>query len=304
MRNRRPFPSLPARPSTAGPNTAGRSRPRDRATAALAAAALVTLAGCGAESAAPAADTRTPASAPHFDYDADSAHGPDHWGDTEGWERCATGAQQSPIDVPAGKATPLADQVTLDWTSGTLSALNNAHTVNLRPDGENLLTHAGRSYRLAQMHLHADSEHEIDGTAAPLEAHFVHGLVDDQGDFVMTKDADTSQEVFADHLVIGVMLAEGAENPAWGRVLDPGVLPATPGQEYRLVSDAQFDPTTLLPAERDAFAYTGSLTTPTPTCVEGVRWFVLTTAVEVSEEQVAAFTALYDNNSRPVQPRA
>jgi len=33
-----------------------------------------------------------------------------------------------------------------------------------------------------------------------------------------------------------------------------------------------------------------------------VRWLVLAEPVELSAEQIAAFTALYDHNNRPTQP--
>jgi carbonic anhydrase len=56
----------------------------------------------------------------------------------------------------------------------------------------------------------------------------------------------------------------------------------------------------LLPKNLSAYSYDGSLTTPP--CSEGVKWFVLTTPVRVSAEQIAAFRAVVHDNNRPVQP--
>ena len=42
----------------------------------------------------------------------------------------------------------------------------------------------------------------------------------------------------------------------------------------------------------------GSLTTP---CSEGVKRYVRKTPTQLLKNQIAAFTAIYDNNSRPVQ---
>ena len=56
----------------------------------------------------------------------------------------------------------------------------------------------------------------------------------------------------------------------------------------------------ILPENRAAFHYMGSLTTPP--CSEQVRWFVLTQPITMSATQIAAFTAIYGNNNRPVQP--
>lgn len=241
----------------------------------------------------------------HFDYAADSEHGPEHWGENAAWSRCSTGTTQSPIDVPAAEGAPLSDALTIDYVRGGIEALNNSHTVNVKPLGTNTVVSGGKTYRLAQLHLHADSEHELDGRASPLEAHLVHGLVGEDGEILTTQDADTGQSVYQEYLVLGVLLDEGPrDNPAWAAVLDPEVLPAKPAPdgEYAAVPGAELDPATLLPADRTAYAYSGSLTTPTPTCLEGVHWFVLTTPVEVSAEQIAAFTSIYENNSRPVQP--
>jgi carbonic anhydrase len=65
----------------------------------------------------------------------------------------------------------------------------------------------------------------------------------------------------------------------------------------------------LLPAERLYYTYTGSLTTPP--CTEGVRWFVMTTPVNVTSEFIQQLHAIaaqfpgyngYQNNNRSIQP--
>jgi len=56
----------------------------------------------------------------------------------------------------------------------------------------------------------------------------------------------------------------------------------------------------LLPAERSYYRYNGSFTTPP--CTEGVKWFVMSNPVELSDAQIAEFEAIYDYNYRPVQP--
>jgi carbonic anhydrase len=56
----------------------------------------------------------------------------------------------------------------------------------------------------------------------------------------------------------------------------------------------------LLPSARATYRYDGSLTTPP--CSEGVKWLVLTTPIELSPEQIGAFTRLISGNNRPVQP--
>jgi carbonic anhydrase len=56
----------------------------------------------------------------------------------------------------------------------------------------------------------------------------------------------------------------------------------------------------LLPANRASYRYDGSLTTPP--CSEGVRWIVMTTPIQLSADQIKAFTAIIHDNNRPTQP--
>jgi carbonic anhydrase len=56
----------------------------------------------------------------------------------------------------------------------------------------------------------------------------------------------------------------------------------------------------LLPAKRDYYRFSGSLTTPP--CSEGVRWLVMKEPVQVSQAQIDAFKAvMHHPNNRPVQ---
>jgi carbonic anhydrase len=60
------------------------------------------------------------------------------------------------------------------------------------------------------------------------------------------------------------------------------------------------DATSLLPDVRTTFRYSGSLTTPP--CSEGVKWNVMTAAIQLSDAQLKAFTKIIDGNDRPLQP--
>ena len=117
------------------------------------------------------------------------------------------------------------------------------------------------------------------GRELPMEVHFVH-----------RSDAG----VLA---VVGVLIAEGQANSAYAPIWEKR--PAKAGA-HASVAALTLDVDALLPKGRSALRYTGSLTTPP--CSEGVRWLVLTEPAELSAEQIAAFTALYDDNNRPTQP--
>jgi carbonic anhydrase len=68
-----------------------------------------------------------------------------------------------------------------------------------------------------------------------------------------------------------------------------------------VAAPVEFDPAALLPSDRRYYTYMGSLTTPP--CTEGVLWMVLKQPLQVASEQVAIFSRVFRNNSRPIQPQ-
>jgi carbonic anhydrase len=96
--------------------------------------------------------------------------------------------------------------------------------------------------------------------------------------------------------VVGVFLKEGQESAGLKAVWKN--LPRA--ESETTVEGASGDASTLLPAHREYYIYPGSLTTPP--CSEGVSWFVMAQAVEVSAEQIETFRATVPPNARPVQP--
>ncbi|MDN0082316.1 carbonic anhydrase family protein [Crenobacter sp. SG2305] len=210
---------------------------------------------------------------PHWDYEHAAG-----WGSlTPEYQLCKLGEAQSPIDIRDVKPTVLAP-LRFDYRTGSATLVNNGHAIELKTAAGNRLTLAEGDFELLQLHFHAPSEELIEGKRYPLVAHLVHRNA--QGELA----------------VVAVLFQLGHDNQA----LDPllAKLPEQPGTTHTLPTP--FDPATLLPAKRDYYAYTGSLTTPP--CSEGVRWRVLKQPVELSERQLAALQRLYPMNARPVQP--
>lgn len=212
---------------------------------------------------------------PHWGYQGEDA--PAHWAELDpGFETCALGRTQSPIDIRNAQRADL-PEIDFDYRAGPAEAVNNGHTVQVNLPDAGGIDIGGAHYALVQFHFHTPSEEKIDGASFPMEAHFVH------------KDAEG-------HLaVVAVMLKQGRKNAALEEIFD--ALPAAEGGSLALEN---LDPSTLLPNRQGYYAYTGSLTTPP--CSEGVRWQVLKQPVEVSESQIEAFRKLYPMNARPVQP--
>ena len=204
--------------------------------------------------------------------------GPEHWAalDPE-FQTCATGLEQSPVDIPAG-APVRADDVAYDYQPSALTIADNGHAIQVDYDEGSGITIGDGTYALRQFHFHSPSEHTVDGEAADMELHLVH------------------QDEAGALAVVGVLLVEGAANPA----LEPiwAHLPDAPGPAT-LIEGPIIDADDLLPADRSSYGYPGSLTTPP--CLEGVTWHVLAESVELSAEQLATFREIHDGTNRPVQ---
>lgn len=95
--------------------------------------------------------------------------------DREANALCATGKNQSPIDMVAGSFTSIpAAQLSLsipDMEEGT--EFENLGTTVEVVAGQGNMTFGGVSYTLAQFHFHLPSEHLDDGTSMAMEMHMV-----------------------------------------------------------------------------------------------------------------------------------
>jgi carbonic anhydrase len=212
-------------------------------------------------------------------YDGDK--GPEKWGGLDNhYAVCKGGAHQSPVDVVSKNAKGHHTDLHIEYKEAELHAINNGHTVQLdaERDDDKLMVN-GHAYKLIQFHIHAPSEHHIDGKEYPMEIHFVH--LDDY-----------------DHLaVLGLPVKKGAEN----KILAPlfANLPKKAQEKVDRPAD-KIDLPNLIPDETHFFHYSGSLTTPP--CTENVQWFLLETPIEASEAQIKAFLDVVHANARPPQP--
>jgi carbonic anhydrase len=215
------------------------------------------------------------AAAPRWSYYG--ADGPDRWAAlSNAFATCGSGREQSPIDLTRATDRDLANPQ-MAYQAGEARIVDDGHTVEVDLDGGNVLTLDGVPYRLAQLHFHSPSEHTVNGNSFAVELHLVH-----RGDSGAVA-------------VVGVFIAGGSQNPGLVPVL--AALPSKEGREVRLREP--FDPTTLLPDDRRAYRYAGSLTTPP--CTEGVSWVVMATPIQASGQQIAALARALEGNNRPSQ---
>jgi carbonic anhydrase len=259
----------------------------------VALACAVLLAGCGGGGGEDESEA-----APAWSHNLeDAALGPSAWGDIdESFEQCAVGTEQSPVDIADAVEADL-PVLRFDYPETSLVVENTGHVIEARPaEGDHMLLVGDDEYRLLQFHLHAPSEHTVDGSPYAAEAHLVHES--DGGELA----------------VVGVLI-HPTGSPATALV--DAVVEAAPdeaGAEAELEGEWSlaelllgFGETTIVGPPYHT--YSGSLTTPG--CSEGVRWIVIQTVLPTSQEAVERLHELiagfpgydgYPNNNRPTQP--
>ncbi len=218
------------------------------------------------------------AQAEHAEWSYEGDEGPAEWGELdEAFASCKLGHVQSPIDIH-GATTADLPAIEFDYRPAPLKVIDNGHTIQVNYAPGSSIDVGGARYSLVQFHFHKPSEERIDGESHAMVAHLVH-----KGD-----DGKLA--------VVAVLLDPGGANPVIDAIW--ANLPTGKGKEVAV--ESTIDAASLLPADRGYYTFEGSLTTPP--CSEEVRWFVLKTAVTISEGEIAAFGRLYPMNARPTQP--
>eukprot|EP00158_Paraphelidium_tribonemae_P005859 Partr_v1_DN27562_c0_g1_i3_m30668 putative Carbonic AnHydrase len=217
------------------------------------------------------------------------------------------GTKQSPVDVANGKGK----FVTL--TSGKIhtshwghfkhvSITRGEHNIDIefekkdektgkthkckRHNGEEEVSpeseYAGTKYELKGIHVHTVSEHRVNGTFYPIEAHFVH------------KTADAKNI-----MVVGVFFDVAMEKETESSFEFEEIAAFFDGQNKEGKVDVNLKPIAQLIASSEVYSYDGSLTTPP--CTEGVKWNVVKKPLKISLEHYKSIAQTF--NSRPIIPR-
>ncbi len=213
----------------------------------------------------------------HWTYSGQQ--GPEHWAELDPqFAACKEGKRQSPIDITQATTSDLPPLV-LNYLGTPLNIVDNGHTVMVTYAPGSTLTVGNNKYELKQFHFHHPSEERIHGKQFDMAVHLVHE--DSEG-----------------HLaVVAILLKQGRENPLitqmWGKVPAEKEHPVT-------LPDLLINAKDILPSHLGYYTFPGSLTTPP--CTEGVTWYVVETATEISAEQLDWFAKLYPSNARPIQP--
>ena len=247
---------------------------------------MMCITGCGRAK-------NLPAHTHNLKWGYGAKNGPAVWGQlNQEYILCGKGTHQSPIDIVNPTPTEL-PPISYEYHPATgVNIQHNGHTIEVAyPEGSGIQID-GTDYQLLQFHFHAPSEHTVAGKPFDIEMHLVH----------KSEDGNLA--------VVGLLIESGRHHPAFDPIWSR--LPSTPLETQRIENGVidldlllMLSPNGQIPDEAvrafpSTYRYNGSLTTPP--CSEGVKWIMLTTPVEMSESQIAAFKAIIHGNNRPVQP--
>ena len=226
------------------------------------------LLGCGKRGASPRGEVG-------WGYAGSS--GPGEWAALSAAYAMCDGRRQSPVDLTGytlGGRAPLA----FSYGTRARAVCNDGVFVHVDYPAGNELVSDGSSYGLLSAHVHAPSEHAVEGEQFAAELHLVHA------------DADGRLAV------VGLLLADGEPSPLVQVMLD-----AAPAAGETARGGVAVDPGAYVPDRPSYFRYDGSKTTPP--CDEEVVWHVMREVWTISAEQVGALLALGGGpTNRPLQP--
>lgn len=206
-------------------------------------------------------------------------YGPENWGTIPQYAQCATSRNQSPVNIDSTKITAGGSQGPIfHYRVSDVNLVSNDFTFQVEFPSGSYIELGGVTYELMNATFHMPSEHTVNGKPYYMEIQLIH------------YNANTQKWA-----VVSVLVNEGAQDntnlaPIWFS------LPQPPYDTRQLTN---FDPNVFVPADRKAYAYTGSITTPP--CTEGVNWIIMAAPIELSRSQIERYRSLYPYNARPVQ---
>ncbi|RPA98376.1 carbonic anhydrase [Choiromyces venosus 120613-1] len=209
------------------------------------------------------------------------------------YHKCATGKQQSPIDIT--DLVPLAKNTTTSFpSSGQFTIENNGHTIEATPqkpeDYKSIL--GGQEYKLKQFHFHVSSEHHLHDETFPLEAHFVHTKVDDDSKLAVVGIFFDVVDTGAGDMLIQSICPELKELEEPKHDKREEKKPSAP-------FNVQMHSINNIIDNSKIRNYPGSLTTPP--CSEQVSWYVVEEPLAIIPKQFNRLKKIMKFNSRFTQ---
>ncbi|OFW79718.1 MAG: hypothetical protein A2887_03470 [Alphaproteobacteria bacterium RIFCSPLOWO2_01_FULL_40_26] len=203
-----------------------------------------------------------------WNYDA-----PEKWGEIdEKFKFCKIGYNQSPVDIRSEFGV---SDLKFDYKISDVEKEKKNYALYFNFYGKSFLYRGKKKYFLRWLSFHHPSEHLVSGKAHSLEMQIVHKSDDEQW------------------LIAAIFLEIGKENSRFKDLIN--LLTSK-------VKEGKIDLSKIVNSDDKVFFYDGSFTTPP--CAEGVKWYVMKTAIEISKEQmnqIIKSSIFVKSNARPPQ---
>lgn len=177
------------------------------------------------------------------------------WGELdEKYKFCKVGFNQSPVDV----VQEFKDNgLEFNYQNSDIVKEKIPYQLRMNFYGKSFLTRVKKKYYLQNVTFHHPSEHYVKGEPHSLEMQIAHKSDDEQW------------------LILSVFFEVGEENKNFSQLVN---FISSSQQEQK------FNPKNLVNFADQTFFYDGSFTTPP--CLEGVKWYLMKTVVNISKEQM------------------
>lgn len=193
------------------------------------------------------------------------------------FETCTSGQHQSPIDIDPAEIKSR-DNYRIRYEKTAMNLVDNQHTIEFDYEPGSYLYLDGKQFMLKQFHFHSPSEHTVNGERQEMEVHLVH------------------QDKHGQLAVIALLVVQGSKNKLINEIWKH--LPHDK-DKHHIYPKEKINIVKLLPRDKTAYYYSGSLTTPP--CSESVLWLVLKTPIEFSRSELNRFHKFYNWNIRSIQ---
>lgn len=235
-----------------------------------------------------------------YSYDILSRKDPTNWGNIAGFEICAGGQSQSPIDFPADvDILPLfnAPKPNLGWSTMKLQPQIENWSLNCNKSNScGYTTLAKERFYVQGLHFHAPSEHTLHGKQYPLEVHLVHRSASGDLAVIATMFDYPPEQPYRNLIRVHKQKEQGSNKllqKIWTQLFS---------SKQKFV---KADFRNLVRWNYGVCSYNGSLTTPP--CTENVWFFMQLKVQQVSRQQVNMYAksvgSPLDGTNRPLQPR-
>lgn len=235
-----------------------------------------------------------------YSYDIISGKDPANWGTIAGFETCASGLSQSPIDFPSDvNILPLfhAPKPSLRWSTMKVQPQIENWSLNCNKSNSCGYTIVGQEKFYVQgLHFHAPSEHTLDGKQYPLEVHLVHRSASGDLAVIATLFDHPPEQPYRKLIRVHKHKEQGRNmllQNIWTQLFI---------SKQKIV---KADFRNLVRWNYGICSYNGSLTTPP--CTENVWFFMQLKIQQVSRQQVNMYSksvgSPLDGTNRPLQPR-